>query len=162
MNEIGFQDERLADGSVCRRYEDGRTEWRTRLDDHRVRWRDANGAEGEDEFLGDGIIKRTAPDRPAEYARDQGYGRTAWMNDLLTINRIVTVPPPADAAFTPPPASLTPAEEEALRKKRSASIEVEDEEGGDGDGWGSTGPPVEGSTNAASGETADLGDGDFG
>ncbi len=140
MKEIGYQDERMADGTICRRFEDGRTEWRTRQPDERVTWRDAAGAEGTDELLGDQVIKRTHADGRAEYARDQGYGRTAWINDVLTVNRTLQAAHrpgtaleeflngPRDKDFVPPPATLTPAEEEELRRRKKKTGEDSDRE----------------------------------
>ncbi len=143
MKEIGYQDERMADGTVCRRFDERRTEWRTRLPDERVGWRDASGATGTDELLGDGVIKRTHGDGRVEYARDQGFGRTAWANETVTINRTPVAggtgaglaAVAVTAAFLAPPLSLTAGEEEALRRRRADAGSVE---GGDidFDGWG--------------------------
>src|SRR6185369_13453029 len=66
----------------------GRAEWRTRLADGRVGWRDAAGGKGVDELLGDGVLKRTHDVGNVEYAREQGYGRTAWKGGrIVTVNR---------------------------------------------------------------------------
>ena len=161
VREIGYEDERLADGSVCRRFEDGRTEWRSRLANSRVAWRDGSGGKGVDEMLGDGVIKRTHEIGRVEYAREQGYGRTAWDGGrLVTTNRTSFGGRVGGAlsalgaaallgAVTPPPDALTSAEEEELRQKQAAAgshLEVD----GDVDGW------TEGD------DDFDGGDGDFG
>ena len=164
MTEIGYQDERLADGTICRRFEDGRTEWRSRRPDERVDWRDATGAQGVDELLGDNIIKRQHQDGRAEYARDQGHGRTAWANDLLTVNRTLQAAPRPGSSladmlnikedredrrdFVPPPAALTAAEEEELRRRKAAKASGREIDV-DSEGWGED---LDG----------DEGDGDFG
>lgn len=134
----------MADGTICRRFEDGHTEWRTRLPDDRVSWRDGTGGQGVDELLGDGVIKRVHAAGKVEYARDQGYGRTAWGNDTLTINRTALVGRlggglaavglgAAAAAIVAPPLSLSAAEEEELRRRKAGSSGGFDLEA---DGWG--------------------------
>jgi hypothetical protein len=156
VQEIGYEDERLADGSVCRRFDTGRTEWRTRLADGRVGWRDASGSKGVDELLGDGVLKRTHDIGNVEYAREQGYGRTAWKGGrIVTVNRTSIGGRVGGAlsalggaallgAVLPPPESLSPEEEEALRQQPSApALEADvdgdwndddgDFDGGDGD-----------------------------
>lgn len=84
---IEYTDELLADKTVCRRYNNGRIEWRTKIDETKVDWRDNQSNFGVDELLGDGIIKRTYGNNQVVYAREQGYGRTLWSNNLLTVNR---------------------------------------------------------------------------
>jgi hypothetical protein len=84
---IEYKDEVLADKTVCRTYNNGRIEWRKRLDDRRVEWRDNQSQQGIDELLGDGIVKRTNGNQPPIYGREQGYGRTLWSNNSLTVNR---------------------------------------------------------------------------
>lgn len=84
---IEYTDELLADKTICRRYQNGRIEWRRRLDDGSIEWRDNQSNQGVDELLGDGIIKRTDGNSQIVYAREQGYGRTLWSNNLLTVNR---------------------------------------------------------------------------
>ena len=87
VTKITYTDEVMADKTVCRRYSDGRTEWRSRLDRLRVAWRDDRFDEGVDELLGDGILKRTHANGHSEYGREQGFGRTAWQEGrVLTVN----------------------------------------------------------------------------
>ncbi len=83
---IEYTDELLADKTICRRYNNGRIEWRKRLDETKIEWRDNQSTSGVDELLGDSIIKRTYGTNTI-YAREQGYGRTLWSNNLLTVNR---------------------------------------------------------------------------
>lgn len=129
---VTFADETLADGTICRRYDDDRTEWRRHTDRAHAGWRDNLGAAGTDELLGDGIIKRTHQDGRVEYARDQGFGRTAWQNGLLTVNR-TSLGGRAGAlltalgagtfvgSFVPPPDLLTPEQEAELRRRATTS-----------------------------------------
>ncbi len=84
---IEYTDELLADKTVCRRYNNGRIEWRKRLDDTRIEWRDNQSQQGIDELLGDSIVKRTFGNNPPTYGREQGYGRTLWSNNLMTVNK---------------------------------------------------------------------------
>ncbi|WUI00720.1 hypothetical protein OHR68_02560 [Spirillospora sp. NBC_00431] len=86
---IRFADETLSDGTVHRRYDDGRQEWRKRGRDRIVEWRDGEGVTGTDELLGRRIIKRQYNDgRPPIYGRELGYGRTVWGPDgHVTLNR---------------------------------------------------------------------------
>ena len=85
--DVTFTDELLSDGSVHRRFSDGREEWRWRGHGGLVHWRDNAGGSGTDEALGGRIIKRTFADGRVLYGRDQGYGRTAWGDRSLTVNR---------------------------------------------------------------------------
>ncbi|MEV6400487.1 hypothetical protein AB0M39_37870 [Streptomyces sp. NPDC051907] len=146
--EIGYTDELLADGSVHRRYEDGREEWRRRDHAHGrlVRWHDNRGASGADELLGERIVKRTLADGTVSYARDIGYGRTLWTGgETVTVNRTsfggrmgvmlagLGVASLAITAAHLPPLSMTPEEEEALRQQQAQS---QASSGGDGGGGG--------------------------
>lgn len=129
---VTFEDEPLADGTVCRRYDDGRIEWRRHTDATHAAWRDEHGLTGSDELLGDGIVKRVHADGRVEYAREQGFGRTAWSGGLLTVNR-TSLGGRAGALLTmlgvstwmgtisPPPETLTAAQEEELRRRAAAS-----------------------------------------
>jgi hypothetical protein len=83
---IEYTDELLADKTICRRYNNGRIEWRTKISDTKIDWRDNQTNFGVDELLGDGIIKRIYGNQTV-YAREQGYGRTLWSNNLLTVNK---------------------------------------------------------------------------
>jgi hypothetical protein len=157
---ITYKDELMADKTVCRRFSDGRTEWRSRLDARRVSWRDDRFDSGVDELLGDGVIRRSHADGRVEYAREQGFGRTAWRSGrVLTVNesslggRAGAALEAAGAgallgALVPPPDALTAAEEEELRRKaattNATSYEVEVGEWDEDD------------------EANDLGDADFG
>ncbi|MFD0345674.1 hypothetical protein ACFQ0M_05495 [Kitasatospora aburaviensis] len=76
--QLGYSDELLADGTVHRRYEDGRSEWRHRGAAGLVHWNDSTGRAGTDEPLGRDLVKRTRDDGFTEYGRDIGYGRTVW------------------------------------------------------------------------------------
>ena len=163
IQKITFEDELLTDGTVCRRYSDGRIEWRRQLQEkNKVGWRDNLGAAGEDELLGEGIIKRTLTTGRVIYGREQGYGRTLWSErNILTINRTSYGGRVGGllAAFTggallgtlvPPPQSMTPMKEEELRR-RAANQEQNSSSGGTsggGDGWEDS--------------SEDSGDGDFG
>ncbi|MBX6389970.1 MAG: hypothetical protein IRZ08_13410 [Frankia sp.] len=75
---IEFTDELLADGTVYRRYRDGRQEWRRRAGPYLVEWRDEHGLTGTDEQIGAAIIKRVYAGGKVRYGRDLGYGRTVW------------------------------------------------------------------------------------
>lgn len=85
--EVTYTDELLADGTVYRRYADGRQEWRTRIDDRRIHWRDGYGRSGVDEPLGSTIVKRVYDDGVWIYGRENGFGRTFWSDGVLTVNR---------------------------------------------------------------------------
>jgi hypothetical protein len=126
---VSFTDELLADGSVHRRYSDGREEWRRRGDDGIVHWRDSVGGTGTDEPLAERLIKRTyAANGRTVYGRDQGYGRTAWGDRTLTVNRttfggrmgVVLAAIGGGlllGAIVAPPVMLSPVEEEQLRQQ---------------------------------------------
>ncbi|MFQ3631115.1 hypothetical protein [Roseiflexus sp.] len=145
-NVITYQDELLADGSVHRVFSDGRHEWRRRLPDGRIEWRDNQGYAGIDELLGDGIIKRTFNRGQVVYAREQGYGRTLWHRGVvLTVNqtsfdgRISAILMGMGAGFllgslVPPPEYLSPDQEEMLRQK---AMQQQTGTGGDGGSSGS-------------------------
>lgn len=123
---VEYRDELLADKSVSRVYTNNRREWRTLTADGRVQWRDSTGASGVDELLGDGIIKRTIAGSQPVYGREQGYGRTLWSNNILTINRtsfggrigavLATIGAAALlGSLVAPPLILSASEEEQLR-----------------------------------------------
>ncbi|WP_054816627.1 hypothetical protein [Nocardia arizonensis] len=84
--QITYTDELLADGTVHRRYSDGRQEWRTRGNGV-VSWRDDRADSGTDESLGPKLIKRVHRDGAVRYGRECGYGRTLWGGGVLTVNR---------------------------------------------------------------------------
>lgn len=157
---VTFTDERLADGTVHRRYDDGRVEWRTAAGPDRAEWRDASGATGFDERLGRGVVKRTLSSGEVSWGRDQGYGRTAWEGGrrvTLDVTRLggragALLAAAAGAVLLggvrPPPDALGAAEEEALREQRAQARETSreigvssplddilgaDDDGGDGD-----------------------------
>lgn len=147
--ETGYSDELLADGSVHRSYDDGRQEWRRRDPSvpGLVRWHDNMSASGTDELLGDRIVKRVS-NGTVSYGRDIGYGRTVWGRDSLTVNRTsfggrmglllagigVTALAVTEAHL--PPLSLSPEEEEELRRQAEASARDGGEGGGSGDSGG--------------------------
>jgi hypothetical protein len=155
--DVSFTDELLSDGSVHRRFSDGREEWRWRGPGALVQWRDNRGGTGIDEALGGRIVKRLYTDGRAIYGREQGYGRTAWSDRTLTVNRtsfggrVGAILAAAGAGFAlgaivAPPLALSPIEEEELRRQQaqaSQSGSGGDGDGGDGDGgdgdWGDDG-----------------------
>ena len=150
--DVSYTDELLSDGSVHRRFSDGREEWRWRGPGALVSWRDNAGASGTDEALGGRIVKRIYSDGRAVYGREQGYGRTAWSDRTLTVNRtsfggrIGTILAAAGAGFAlgaivTPPLAMTPLEEEELRRQAQANQSSSSDGGGDGDGdgWGDDG-----------------------
>jgi len=150
--DVSYTDELLSDGSVHRRFSDGREEWRWRGPGALVSWRDNAGASGTDEALGGRIVKRIYSDGRAVYGREQGYGRTAWSDRTLTVNRtsfggrIGTILAAAGAGFAlgaivGPPLAMTPLDEEELRRQAQASQSSSSDGGGDGDGdgWGDDG-----------------------
>lgn len=127
---VRFTDERLADGTIYRRYENGRTEWRTPDGEDRTEWRDGAGNSGVDERLGRGVVKRTASTGAVSWGRDQGYGRTAWEGGRLVTLNATRLDGRAGALLAaaagvallggvrPPPTALSMGEEEALREQR--------------------------------------------
>ncbi|MFF3749870.1 hypothetical protein ACFYYH_05310 [Streptomyces sp. NPDC002018] len=163
--ETPYRDELLADGSVHRRYEDGREEWRRREGGTVVRWHDNRGAAGTDELLGGRIIKRWYADGTVAYGRDIGYGRTVWgQGETVMVNRtsfggrvgvllgglgLATL---AVTAAQFPPVSLSPEEEEELRQQAAA----QNSSGGDAGGGGSYDDGSGGDSGA--GDPGDSGD----
>ncbi|MBM7367516.1 hypothetical protein [Gordonia hydrophobica] len=137
--EVTYTDELLADGTVYRRYADGRQEWRTRTADGRVEWRDEHGRHGVDEPLGPKLVKRTDDEGYFFYGRENGFGRTLWSDGRLTVNRSkiggrlgMAVAGLAGAAILGPlivpPDAMSFADEEALRAMGTGNS------GGDGGG----------------------------
>ncbi|WP_354638695.1 hypothetical protein [Kitasatospora camelliae] len=150
--ELTYADELLADGTVHRRYADGRSEWRRRRPDGRVEWQDDRNDSGTDERLGEDLVKRTHADGRVEYGRDIGYGRTVWgRGELVLVNRsafggrlgVVLGVLGQAAAGVPaaqlPPQALTPDEEEELRR-RARERQPAGSPGGGGEGEGGTDP----------------------
>jgi hypothetical protein len=149
---IEYTDELLADKTVCRRYNNGRIEWRTRIDDTKVDWRDNQAGFGIDELLGDGIIKRTHGNNQVAYAREQGYGRTLWSNNLLTVNRtsfggkVGAILASVGGAFllgavVAPPLMLSAGQEEEMRRQQALQQQQNTAPGGDSGGgsWDDSG-----------------------
>ncbi|MFF1907479.1 hypothetical protein [Kitasatospora sp. NPDC058218] len=148
---LGYSDELLADGTVHRRYEDGRSEWRRRGADRLVHWHDSDGLAGTDEPLGKDLVKRRHTDGTVRYGRDVGYGRTVWARgELVTVNRTAfsgrlgvvlgalgVAGAAAVAVSQFPPLELSEAEEEQLREQARAQA-AGSSSGGDG-GGGSSG-----------------------
>lgn len=129
--EITYQDERLADGTVHRNYADGRREWRQHAPDGTVHWRDDQGNTGTDEALGRHLVKRASTGGPTLYGREAGYGRTLWSDEVLTVNRssftgrtgvvLATLGAGVLAgALIAPPMALSEEQEEALREEARA------------------------------------------
>ncbi|GIJ44492.1 hypothetical protein Val02_13780 [Virgisporangium aliadipatigenens] len=142
--EINYTDELLADGSVHRRFSDGREEWRRRGPDRLVHWRDNQGQQGTDELLGNRIVKRFYAGGQAVYGRDIGYGRTVWGNGTLTRNRTtfggrmgaILAAVGAGAvlgAIVAPPMFMSPEEEEDLREQARQQVQQQAQSGGDSD-----------------------------
>lgn len=144
--DVSFTDELLSDGSVHRRFSDRREEWRWRGPGGLVHWRDNSGGSGTDEALGGRIVKRLYTDGRAVYGREQGYGRTAWSDRTLTVNRtsfggrVGTILAAAGAGFAlgaivAPPLALTSLEEEELRRQQASQSSDSGSgcSGGDGD-----------------------------
>jgi hypothetical protein len=143
--DVTFTDELLSDGSVHRRFSDGREEWRWRGHGTSVHWRDNAGSTGSDEPLGGRIIKRTFADGRVLYGRDQGYGRTAWGDQTLTVNRTsfggrvgralaVAGAGFALGAIVAPPLMLSALEEDELRRQAQQSSSSGGDGGDGGDG----------------------------
>jgi hypothetical protein len=149
--DVSFTDELLSDGSVHRRFSDGRQEWRRRGAAGRVEWNDNQGGRGTDEPLAGRLIKRQYADGRTVYGRDQGYGRTAWSDGTLTINRtafggrvgaILAAVGGVGllGAIVAPPLVLSAAEEEQLRQQQ-AQQQSSSDGGGDGGGGDSGSDP---------------------
>jgi hypothetical protein len=163
---VTFTDELLADGSVHRRYSDGREEWRRRGPDGIVQWRDSVGGTGTDEPLAERLIKRTySANGRTVYGRDQGYGRTAWGDRTLTVNRttfggrmgVVLAAIGGGlllGAIVAPPLALTAGAEEELRQQLAQQKQAQQQSssndgggsggGGDGGDSGGSGDPSPG------------------
>ncbi|MEV7782870.1 hypothetical protein [Kitasatospora sp. NPDC088351] len=172
---IGYRDELLADGTVHRRYEDGRNEWRRRGAGGLVHWHDNRGDAGTDERLGTDLVKRTHVDDTVSYGRDIGYGRTVWARgELVTVNRTAfrgrlgvvlgalgVAGAAAVAVSQFPPLELGEDEEEQLRQQ--ARAQSADSGGGSG-GSASYGSDhgADGSGDGGDGGNGDGPDGDFG
>jgi hypothetical protein len=144
---IEYTDELLADGTVCRRYNNGRIEWRKKIDETKVEWRDNQSTNGFDEILGDGIIKRTYANQTI-YAREQGYGRTLWSNNLLTINKtdfggkIGAILAGIGGAFllgglVAPPMTLAAEQEAELRRQQALQQQQQQQNSSSDSGWDS-------------------------
>jgi hypothetical protein len=146
--DVTFTDELLSDGSVHRRFSDGREEWRWRGPGSVVHWRDNAGTTGTDELLGGRIIKRLFADGRVLYGRDQGYGRTAWGDRTLTVNRTSfggragQLLAAAGAGFAlgaivAPPLGMSAIEEEELRRQQAqqSSSSGDGGDGGDDGAW---------------------------
>ena len=127
---IEYTDELLADKTICRKYNNGRIEWRTKIDETKIDWRDNQANFGVDELLGDGIIKRTYGNNQIVYAREQGYGRTLWSNNLMTVNKtsfggkVGAILAGVGGAFLlgsliAPPLMLDSGQEEELRRQQA-------------------------------------------
>ncbi len=143
--DVTFTDELLSDGSVHRTFSDGRQEWRWRRPGTVVQWRDNAGLSGTDELLGGRIIKRTFTDGRVLYGRDQGYGRTAWGDQTLTVNRTSfggragALLAAAGAGFAlgaivAPPLAMSQLEEEQLRQQQAQQSSTSGGDGGGDDG----------------------------
>jgi hypothetical protein len=141
---IEYTDELLADKTICRRYNNGRIEWRKRIDETKVDWRDSQSNFGVDELLGNGIIKRTYGNQTV-YAREQGYGRTLWSNNLMTVNKtsfggkIGAILAGVGGAFllgslVAPPLMLGAEQEEELRRQQALQQQQQQQSSSSGDG----------------------------
>lgn len=148
--QVSYVDGLLADGTVHRRYSDGRQEWRTRGPDGVVHWRDDAGRTGVDEALGHRLVKRTHAGGMTRYGREAGFGRTLWSDGVLTVNRskfggrlgaILAAGAGAAVlgAIALPPQWLSPEDELALRAQTAPNPPGGDVgHGGYGD-WGGPG-----------------------
>ena len=145
---IEYSDELLADKTVCRRYNNGRIEWRRRLDDTRIEWRDNQSQQGIDELLGDSIVKRNFGNNPPTYGREQGYGRTLWSNNLLTVNKtnfggkIGAILATVGGAFllgslVAPPMSLAAEQEAEMRRQQALQQQQSASSSSSDGGWDS-------------------------
>ncbi|MGW6917198.1 hypothetical protein ACWGB8_25695 [Kitasatospora sp. NPDC054939] len=174
---LGYRDELLADGTVHRRYEDGRNEWRRRGADGLVHWHDNQERSGTDEPLGRDLVKRSHADGTVDYGRDIGYGRTVWARgELVTVNRtsfrgrlgvvlgaLGVAGAAAVLATQLPPLELSEDEEEELRRqaRESQSGSGGGDSGGGGDAGGSDGTDGTG-PDAEYASDSDWDDGDDG
>jgi hypothetical protein len=122
-------------------------EWRVRVDERTASWRDNFGRQGTDELLSDGIVKRTFSDGQTVYGREQGYGRTLWSNQVLTVNRtnfsgkIGAILAAAGGAMllgslVAPPNSLSAAQEEEMRRKAQQQQQSSSSDSSGGDSGG--------------------------
>ncbi|WP_109525134.1 MULTISPECIES: hypothetical protein [Nocardia] len=156
--QVTYSDELLTDGTVHRRYSDGRQEWRSRGPGTTVSWRDDRGTSGIDEPLGRTMVKRVFSNGTVLYGRESGYGRTLWSDGLLTVNRSsfggrlgAILAAVAGGALLGglimPPDFMSAAEEDELR--RQAATQPSGSDGGSDDygDWG---------------DDSDDGGGDFG
>lgn len=149
--EVAYTDELLADGTVYRRYSDGRQEWRSRTPDGEIRWHDDHGRTGTDVALGRKIVKRTHGDGVVIYGRENGFGRTLWSDGVLTLNKSrfggrmgAAVAGLAGAALIGtlvyPPEALTPEQEADLQANSGAGESSGDGSSGDSySDWGGDG-----------------------
>lgn len=145
---VRYTDETLADGTIYRRYEDGRAEWRTSEGPDLVRWKDNQGGEGVDERLADGLVKRTWTGGEVTWGREQGYGRTAWSGgQVVTVNstnfggrvgKILAAGGLAAlaTAVISPPDWVDAATETTLRGRRRARTPESDDDDFDDDDFG--------------------------
>ncbi|MFJ9950137.1 hypothetical protein [Kitasatospora sp. NPDC091207] len=168
---LGYSDELLADGTVHRRYEDGRSEWRRRGPARLVHWHDSDGLAGTDEPLGKDLVKRRHTDGTVRYGRDIGYGRTVWARgELVTVNRTafsgrlgvvlgaLGVAGAAGVAVSQfPPLELSEAEEERLREQ--ARAQAAGSSGGDGGGGSSDDSSSDDTGGPDGSDDADFGGG---
>jgi hypothetical protein len=172
---VSFTDELLADGSVHRRFSDGREEWRRRGPDGLVHWRDSVGGTGTDEPLAERIIKRTyAANGRTVYGRDQGYGRTAWGDHTLTVNRttfggrmgVILAAVGGGlllGAIVAPPLAMSPVEEEQLRQQLAQQQQpARDSGSSSGNGGGDGGDGGDGGGSGDPGHGDEHSHGDFG
>jgi hypothetical protein len=125
--ETTYADEVMAGGGVCRRYSDGREEWRWRDPEGTVWWRDNRQEHGTDEPLRGGVVKRTHLDGRVLYGRDVGFGWTIWTDGRRTLNRtdapaglvalLLRVGAPALLGVVPPPPPWLSPPEQARRRR---------------------------------------------
>lgn len=143
-----YADELLTDGTVCRRYTDGRTEWRSRGQSGVVFWRDDHGMTGTDEALGRDLIKRTYGDGRVIYGREGGYGRTCGATALSPPTGPSSVAGSAASSLPSrvrpfsgdrlPPDFLTPEQEQELQHDAGDEF-VGADSGSDYGDWGGPG-----------------------
>lgn len=143
---VTYTDELLTDGTVHRRYSDGRQEWRSRGNGF-VSWRDDRGRTGHDEPLGRRLVKRIYGNGAVVYGRECGFGRTLWGDGVLTVNRSsyggrmgVILAGVAGGALLgsliAPPDFLSPEQEEELRRQAASQSSGSDSDSGDYGDWG--------------------------